>query len=106
MQAAANFLIGHHDFTSFRAVQCQAKSPLKTLDHLIVSSHEDEIWLDVEARSFLHNQVRITAGTLVKVGEGAWSPDKVLTALRAKDRSAAGPTAPAQGLCLMEVGYP
>ncbi len=106
MQVAANFLIGHHDFTSFRSVQCQAKSPLKTLDHLTVSSHEDEIWLDVEARSFLHNQVRITAGTLVKVGEGAWSPDEVLTALRAKDRSAAGPTAPAQGLCLMEVGYP
>ncbi|MEK9903928.1 MAG: tRNA pseudouridine synthase A [Rhodospirillales bacterium] len=90
----------------FRAVQCQAKSPVKTLEKLKVSRQGDEVLIDVEARSFLHNQVRITAGTLVLVGEGAWAPDDVGAALKAKNRAAAGPTAPPEGLCLMEVNYP
>lgn len=106
MQAAADLLVGKNDFTSFRAVQCQAKSPVKTLEKLKVSRQGDEVLIDVEARSFLHNQVRITAGTLVLVGEGAWAPDDVGAALKAKNRAAAGPTAPPEGLCLMEVNYP
>lgn len=106
MQAAADRLIGHHDFSSFRAVHCQAKSPVKTLDRLDVTRDGDEIRLNVEARSFLHNQVRIFAGTLVRVGEGAWTPDDVANALAARKRAAAGPTAPPDGLCLMSVDYP
>lgn len=106
MQAAADRLIGAHDFSSFRAAHCQAKSPVKTLDRLDVRRAGDEIWLDVAARSFLHNQVRIFAGTLVRVGEGAWSPDDVADALAARERSAAGPTAPPEGLCLEAVVYP
>lgn len=106
MQAAADRLIGRHDFSSFRAVQCQAKSPVKTLDRLDVSRIGEEIQLRVEARSFLHNQVRILAGTLAKVGEGTWTPDDVAAALAARDRAAAGPTAPPEGLCLTHVDYP
>ncbi len=106
MQAAADRLLGRHDFTSFRAVQCQAKSPVKTLDRLEVVRVGEEIRLEVAARSFLHNQVRITAGTLARVGEGAWTPDDVAAALAARDRAAAGPTAPPEGLCLAGVVYP
>lgn len=105
MAEAATALLGRHDFTSFRAAQCQAKSPVKTLDQLEVSRTGDEVVLDVAARSFLHNQVRIIAGTLVRVGEGAWRPEDVAAALAARDRSAAGPTAPPEGLCLMGVCY-
>jgi len=106
MAEAASHLLGRHDFTSFRAAQCQAKSPVKTLDRVDVTRVGEEILLDVAARSFLHNQVRIIAGTLAKVGEGAWTPGDVGAALVARDRSAAGPTAPPEGLCLMEVVYP
>lgn len=106
MQAAADRLIGRHDFTSFRALHCQAKSPVKTLERLDVARVGEEIHLDVRARSFLHNQVRIFAGTLARVGEGAWTPDDVANALAAKDRATAGPTAPPDGLCLMTVDYP
>lgn len=105
MQAAAACLIGRHDFSSFRAAQCQAKSPVKTLDRLDVSRDGAEIRLDLAARSFLHNQVRITAGTLARVGVGAWRPEDVAAALSARDRAAAGPTAPPEGLCLMGVDY-
>jgi len=105
MADAASVLVGHHDFNSFRSTSCQAPSALKTLDLLAVSRNGDEITLDVGARSFLHNQVRILAGTLQLVGRGQWSHRDVEQALAARDRTRAGPTAPPQGLCFMEVRY-
>ncbi|MCE2926825.1 MAG: tRNA pseudouridine(38-40) synthase TruA [Rickettsiales bacterium] len=105
MQQAANHLLGHHDFTSFRDSECQAKSPLKTLDSLEVRRYGDEIRILTHARSFLHHQVRIIVGTLVQVGKGRWTADDVKQALEAKDRSAAGPTAPPEGLYLVGVAY-
>lgn len=106
MDAAAAVLLGRHDFTSFRAVQCQAKSPVKTLDALRVSRHGARVVIEARARSFLHHQVRNMVGTLKLVGEGRWRADDVAAALAARDRSAAGPTAPAEGLTLVAVGYP
>ena len=105
MQAAADVLIGKHDFNSFRSINCQAKSPIKTLDALAVSRCGEEIRIEVGARSFLHNQVRILVGTLQLVGRGQWRKADVEEALAAKDRTRAGPTAPPHGLCLMEVRY-
>lgn len=105
MAAAAAHLLGRHDFTSFRAAECQADSPVKTLDRLDVRREGEEIHLIVEARSFLHHQVRNFAGTLKRVGEGAWTPEHVATILAARDRRAAGPTAPAPGLYLTRVVY-
>lgn len=106
MHEAAQRLVGQHDFSSFRAAMCQAKSPVKTLSSLTVSRHGEAIEIDVEARSFLHNQVRIMVGTLKQVGEGRWSADDVSEALEAKDRAAAGATAPPDGLYLVGVDYP
>ena len=114
MRAAAAHLIGQHDFTTFRSAQCQAQSPVKTLDALAVTAEplafgedwEREIRIEARARSFLHNQVRSLVGTLERVGAGAWSPDRVADALAAADRSACGPVAPPQGLYLVEVRYP
>ena len=106
MQLGANRLIGRHDFTSFRAAHCQAESPVRTLDDIRVLEVEDEIHLQVAARSFLHHQVRNITGTLVLVGSGKWQADDVSAALQACDRSAAGPTAPAAGLYLSDVDYP
>ena len=106
MEAAAAYLIGKHDFTSFRAAQCQAASPLKTLDQLRFENEENGLGLVVEARSFLHHQVRNITGTLVEVGRGKWPPEKVGEILAARDRPAAGPTAPAEGLYLTRVDYP
>lgn len=106
MHHAAQYLVGHHDFSSFRAAGCQAKSPVKTLKRLDVSQHGEEIWIEAEARSFLYNQIRIFTGSLKKVGEGTWRPERIAEALAATDREAAGPTAPPTGLCLTEVGYP
>ncbi|MHA1152370.1 MAG: tRNA pseudouridine(38-40) synthase TruA [Alphaproteobacteria bacterium] len=105
MRAAASTLIGKHDFTSFRASQCQAKSPLKTLDVLDVSRDGQELRIEARARSFLHHQVRNMVGTLKLVGEGKWDRAEVKHALEARDRAAAGPTAPAEGLYLVAVGY-
>lgn len=105
MAEAAALLVGHHDFTSFRSTMCQAESPVKTLDALDVTTDGVEIRIDARARSFLHNQVRILAGTLKRVGEGAWTPADVARALAARDRTRGGPTAPACGLCLLAVGY-
>jgi tRNA pseudouridine38-40 synthase len=105
MQAAADVLIGRHDFNSFRSINCQAKSSIKTLDALAVSPDGEEIRIDVGARSFLHNQVRILVGTLQLVGRGQWRKVDVEDALAARDRTRAGPTAPPHGLCLMEVRY-
>ncbi len=106
MQAAAALLLGRHDFTSFRAAACQATSPLRTLDRLTVTRTGEVIEVVAEARSFLHHQVRNMVGTLKLVGDGRWAPERVAAALAARDRSAAGPTAPAHGLCLTRVRYP
>lgn len=105
MAEAASRLVGRHDFTTFRAIGCQAASPVKTLDRLDVEVLGDEIRVHAEARSFLHHQVRSMVGTLVKVGEGAWTPDDVQAALEAKDRTRCGPMAPSAGLYLAEVRY-
>ena len=105
MAAAAEPLLGNHDFTSFRAAQCQAKSPCKTLDRLTVTREDDEIHIEAGARSFLHHQVRNIVGTLKWVGEGKWTAREVAAALAARDRAAAGPTAPADGLYLVSVAY-
>lgn len=99
-------LVGRHDFTSFRASQCQADSPVRTLDELRVETDGEEIHVHAAARSFLHHQVRNIVGTLALVGAGKWTEDDVATALAAKDRSAAGPTAPPEGLYLTGVTYP
>jgi tRNA pseudouridine38-40 synthase len=106
MVRAAKHLLGRHDFTSFRASQCQAETPFRTLDRLDIETSGDEIHIHTEARSFLHHQVRNITGTLAFVGSGKWHPDSVKTALEAVDRSAAGPTAPAHGLYLVGVDYP
>ena len=106
MQQAAQLLVGRHDFTSFRATSCQAKSPVRTLDRLDVTRDGDEVTICAEARSFLHHQVRNMAGTLKLVGTGIWPPARVGEALAACNRAAAGPTAPPDGLALVGVRYP
>jgi tRNA pseudouridine38-40 synthase len=105
MHEAARALIGRHDFTTFRAAECQAKSPVKTLDRLAVERSGDEIRIFASARSFLHHQVRSMVGSLVQVGEGKWSPEDLATALAARARSACGPVAPPEGLYLVSVEY-
>lgn len=105
MQSAAQHLLGQHDFTTFRDSECQAKSPIKTLDKLGITQQNDEIIFDIEGRSFLHHQVRNIVGTLTLVGDGKWHPDDIKTALAACDRTQGGPTAPASGLYLMRVDY-
>ncbi|MBV9750464.1 MAG: tRNA pseudouridine(38-40) synthase TruA [Acetobacteraceae bacterium] len=105
MAEAATRLLGRHDFTSFRASACQAKSPVRTLDRLDITRSGDLIEVCAEARSFLHHQVRNMVGTLKLVGERRWRPGDVTTALAARDRRAAGPTAPPDGLCLVAVAY-
>ena len=106
MVRASKHLLGRHDFTSFRASQCQAESAFRTLERIDVKASGDEIHIHAEARSFLHHQVRNITGTLALVGAGKWHPDDVKTVLEAVDRSAAGPTAPAHGLYLVGVDYP
>lgn len=105
MQQGARFLIGRHDFTTFRSTHCQAASPVKTLAALTVKRQGDEVLIRAKARSFLHNQVRSMVGTLKRVGDGGWVPRDVATALAARDRAASGPVAPAHGLYLVEVAY-
>jgi tRNA pseudouridine38-40 synthase len=106
MHAAAQILVGRHDFTTFRSLQCQATSPLRTLDRFDVVRCGDEVEIRAAARSFLHNQVRSMVGTIKRVGEGAWSVEDVRTALDAKDRAACGSVAPPYGLYLTGVDYP
>ena len=106
MAEAAALLIGRHDFTTFRAAGCQAKSPVKTLDKLDVTAAGEEIRIEASARSFLHNQVRSMVGSLKLVGEGKWTPGDLRAALDARDRSACGPVAPPYGLYLVRVDYP
>ena len=105
MQGAARLLVGRHDFTSFRAIHCQSSSPVKTLDSLVVERDGEAIGIAATARSFLHHQVRNMVGTLKLVGEGKWGEADVSRALAARDRAAAGPTAPAEGLYLVGVDY-
>jgi tRNA pseudouridine38-40 synthase len=105
MHEAARCLIGHHDFSSFRSALCQAKSPIKTLDHLAVFRQGDLVLVEARARSFLHHQMRNMAGTLKLVGEGKWPIAQMASALAARARAAAGPTAPACGLYLTRVDY-
>jgi tRNA pseudouridine38-40 synthase len=105
MGEAARLLIGKHDFSTFRATECQAASPLKTLDRLDVTRVGDEIEIDAAARSFLHHQVRNMAGSLKLVGEGRWTLADFAAALEARDRTKGGPTAPAAGLTLVGVLY-
>ena len=105
MHAAAQKLVGRHDFTTFRAAECQAKSPVKTLDRLDVVRNGEEVRILAMARSFLHHQVRSMVGSLVHVGEGKWSGDDLGAALAACDRSACGQVAPPQGLYLVRVEY-
>jgi tRNA pseudouridine38-40 synthase len=105
MQAAAQALVGHHDFTTFRDAGCQSKSPMKTLDVARVWREGDEVRLEFVSRSFLHRQVRSMTGSLAEVGAGRWSAADLTAALQAKDRKACGPVAPAAGLCLASVEY-
>jgi tRNA pseudouridine38-40 synthase len=105
MHDAAQALVGRYDFSSFRAAECQAKSPVKTLDELTVARDGEEVRITARARSFLHHQVRNMTGTLKLVGEGKWARTQVEAALAARDRAAAGPTAPAEGLYLVSVAY-
>jgi tRNA pseudouridine38-40 synthase len=105
MHAAAQRLLGKHDFTTFRDTECQAKSPEKTLDQLDVIRDGTEISIVTSARSFLHSQVRSMVGSLVWVGEGRWSADDLAAALAARDRAACGPVAPPEGLYLVRVDY-
>jgi len=105
MHAAAQKLVGRHDFTTFRAAECQAKSSIKTLDRLDVVRNGEEVRILAMARSFLHHQVRSMVGSLVHVGEGKWSGDDLGAALAACDRSACGQVAPPQGLYLVRVEY-
>jgi len=106
MHAAAQQLLGKHDFTTFRSVQCQAQSPVKTLDRLDVTRSGDLIEIRASARSFLHNQVRSMVGSIKRVGEGAWTQADLKAALDAADRSACGTVAPPDGLYLTRVDYP
>ena len=109
MREAAAHLVGQHDFTTFRSSICQARSPIKTIDNILIEKHssEDEsiVEIRIQARSFLHNQVRSIVGTLEKVGSGFWTPKYVAEAVKAKDRAKCGPVAPAHGLYLEKVLY-
>lgn len=105
MHAAAQTLVGLHDFTTFRSTHCQAASPVRTLDRLDVTRTGDLIEIRATAQSFLHNQIRSLAGTLKLAGEGKWSVGDVRAALEAKDRTACGPVAPPEGLYFMQVDY-
>jgi tRNA pseudouridine38-40 synthase len=105
MHAAAQRLIGRHDFTTFRSTECQAKSPVKTLDRLDVARDGDEIRIAAAARSFLQHQVRSMVGSLIHVGEGKWRANDLAAALAARDRSACGQVAPPHGLYLVRVDY-
>ncbi|MCC6775130.1 MAG: tRNA pseudouridine(38-40) synthase TruA [Hyphomicrobiales bacterium] len=105
MHTAAQRFVGQHDFTTFRASECQAKSPVKTLDQLDVHRIRDDIHIYASARSFLHTQVRSMVGALALVGEGKWTADDISLALYARNRSACAPVAPPDGLYLMSVEY-
>jgi len=106
MHRAAQALVGHHDFTTFRSAHCQSESPVKTLDRLDVRREDEAVLIEAEARSFLHHQVRSMVGTLALVGLGQWREEQVAEALEARDRAALGLNAPAEGLYFVEARYP
>jgi tRNA pseudouridine38-40 synthase len=106
MHEAAQVLVGRHDFTTFRASECQADSPVRTLDRFEVCREGELVTIEASARSFLHSQVRSMVGTIVQAGNGRWSIEDVQRALEARQRSACAPLAPPQGLALVEVDYP
>lgn len=106
MHVAAQFLVGRHDFTTFRSAQCQAESPVRTLDRLDVAGDGERITVHAKARSFLHHQVRSMVGCLALVGMGSWRPDAMREALEARDRTALGHNAPPDGLYFMRADYP
>jgi len=106
MHAAAQLLIGRHDFTTFRSVRCQSASPVKTLDRLDVARAADSLVVEAAARSFLHHQVRSMVGCLKLVGEGRWSAAQLQAALAAADRTALGFNAPPGGLTFTGTDYP
>jgi tRNA pseudouridine38-40 synthase len=106
MHEAAQLLLGRHDFTTFRSTQCQADSPVRTLDRLDVARFDDVIEVRASARSFLHNQVRSMVGSLKRVGDGGWTAADLKAALDAQDRAACGQVAPPDGLFLIGVDYP
>ena len=105
MREGASYLVGRHDFTTFRSVHCQSDSPVKTLDALTVEREQEEIHIRAEARSFLHHQVRSMTGCLTLVGLGRWQPEDIRKALLAKDRAALGLNAPPEGLYFVEALY-
>ena len=106
MHEAAQLLLGKHDFTAFRSINCQARSPVKTLASLNVERSGERIMITASARSFMHNQVRSMVGSLKMVGEGKWPIEKMRDVLEGKDRAACGPVAPAHGLYFSRVDYP
>ncbi len=105
MQKAASYLLGTHDFTSFRASLCQSKNPVKTMDRIEIRKHGDDIEIYFSSLSFLHHMVRNIVGTLINIGNGKWKPEQVLEILQKKERSACGPTAPATGLYFIGADY-
>ncbi len=105
MREAASYLLGEHDFNSFRSTECRAKSSIKSVEQVDIVQNGDDIFVNVTARSFMHNQVRIMVGSLAQVAIGKWQPEKIKEMLAAKDRRAAGITAPAHGLYFMKVAY-
>lgn len=105
MHDAAQLLVGQHDFTTFRDSECQAKTPIRTLDRIELKRDGENITMEVEAKSFLHHQVRNTIGTLILVGEGKWTKADFKKAFEAKDRTKGGITAPADGLYLVRIDY-
>ena len=105
MHEAAQMLVGHHDFTTFRSARCQAKNPNRTIERISVTRSGELVEIRASAQSFLHNQIRSFAGTLKMVGEGSWTPQDVREALEARDRTRCGPVAPPYGLYFMEVEY-
>jgi len=105
MQRAAQSLVGHHDFSSFRASACQAKSPMRTLDALQVERQDEYVIITAKARSFLHHQVRNMVGSLKLVGQGRWAEAEMARVLEAKSRAEAGPTAPPDGLTFTQIIY-
>jgi tRNA pseudouridine38-40 synthase len=106
MAEGAALLVGRHDFTTFRSVQCQSKSPVKTLDRLEVIADGDRVRVEADARSFLHHQVRSMVGCLAMVGRGQWTPKDIKAALDARDRAALGLNAPPEGLYFVAALYP
>jgi tRNA pseudouridine38-40 synthase len=106
MQEAANALLGLHDHSAFRAIRCQAKTAIRSIDKILITRESDNVFVDVEARSFLHHQVRNIVGTLKKIGEGKWPVSAMKEILESKDRTKAGPTAPSEGLFFVSVDYP